>query len=158
MKTLVSLIFAATVPFAAMAADTSQASDPVAQWQDAHDTAFTASEVDLAAFEWIARPVVVFADSPNDPRFAQQMDLLAARAADLATRDVVIITDTDPAAASDIRRKLRPRGFMLVVMAKDGTVALRKPFPWDVREISRAIDKFPLRQQEIRDRRLDPSG
>ena len=34
-------------------------------------------------------------------------------------------------------------------MDKDGQVKLRKPFPWDVREISRAIDKFPLRRQEI---------
>jgi hypothetical protein len=41
---------------------------------------------------------------------------------------------------------------MLALLAKDGTVMLRKPFPWNVREISRSIDKLPLRQQEIRDR------
>ena len=46
---------------------------------------------------------------------------------------------------------LRPRGFGLVVMGKDGRVAQRKPTPWSVREISRAIDKLPLRQQELRD-------
>ena len=49
------------------------------------------------------------------------------------------------------RRKFRPRGFMLTLIGKDGEVELRKPFPWDVREISRSIDKMPLRQQEIRD-------
>jgi hypothetical protein len=37
-----------------------------------------------------------------------------------------------------------------VIMGKDGEVELRKPRPWDVREISRTIDKMPLRQQEIR--------
>ena len=32
---------------------------------------------------------------------------------------------------------------------KDGQVKQRRPLPWDVREISRAIDKLPLRRQEI---------
>ena len=42
---------------------------------------------------------------------------------------------------------------MLALIDKDGGVKLRKPFPWDVREITRSIDKMPLRQQELRDRR-----
>ena len=70
----------------------------------------------------------------------------------MALRDVIIITDTDPAERNRIcARKLRPRGFMLVLIGKDGGVKLRKPFPWDVRELSRQIDKMPIRQQEIRD-------
>ncbi|MCE8468096.1 DUF4174 domain-containing protein, partial [Rhodovulum sulfidophilum] len=32
-------------------------------------------------------------------------------------------------------------------------IKFRKPMPWNVREISRSIDKIPLRQQEVRDRR-----
>jgi len=122
------------------------------RWQEDRTVVFDAAEIDLAAFQWLARAVVVFADTPNDPRFVQQMELLAALPGELAKRDVVVITDTDPKALSDIRKKLRPRGFMLVLMAKDGTVNLRKPFPWDVRELSRAIDKMPLRQQEMRER------
>jgi len=35
-------------------------------------------------------------------------------------------------------------------MDKDGSVALRKPSPWSVREISRAIDKMPSRREEMR--------
>jgi hypothetical protein len=35
-------------------------------------------------------------------------------------------------------------------MDKDGEVELRKPAPWDVREITRTIDKMPSRQQELR--------
>ena len=71
---------------------------------------------------------------------------------EMVERDVVLITDTDPAAKSAIRLKLRPRGFMLALVGKDGRVNLRKPRPWDVRELSRSIDKMPLRRQEIRDR------
>jgi len=42
-----------------------------------------------------------------------------------------------------------------VLIGKDGGVKLRKPFPWSVRELSRSIDKMPMRQQELRDRRDD---
>jgi hypothetical protein len=78
------------------------------------------------------------------------MRLIAADMGSLALRDVIVITDTDPAARSALRRELRPRGFNLVLIDKDGRVNLRKAEPWDVREISRQIDKMPLRQEEIR--------
>ncbi|MEM6407263.1 MAG: DUF4174 domain-containing protein [Pseudomonadota bacterium] len=112
-------------------------------------------EANLGDFLWEKRPIVVFADTPRDPAFIRQLELLADRPEALSARDVVILTDTDPNALSELREKLRPRGFMLVLIGKDGGVKLRKPFPWDVRELSRAIDKMPLRQQEIRDRRSD---
>lgn len=116
------------------------------------------TDVNLSQFLWQKRPIVVFADSPNDPRFVQQMEYLTARSVDLAARDVVVLTDTDPAAAGPLRSELHPRGFMLVLIVKDGTIYLRKPAPWDVREISRTIDKLPMRQQEIRERRDGPGA
>ncbi len=117
-----------------------------------------AIETNLSDFLWQKRPVIVFADSPNDPAFVEQMELLTARLDALAERDVVLITDTDPDARSEIRLKLRPRGFMLALLGKDGQVKLRKPLPWDVRELSRVIDKMPMRQREIRDGRLGSGG
>jgi hypothetical protein len=110
-----------------------------------------AADVSLADFKWVNRVVVVFADSPLDPSFRSQMDLLAERPDVLTERDIVVITDTDPDILSTVRKTLRPRGFALVVVDKDGTVMLRKPDPWDLRELSHAIDKTPLRQQEIQD-------
>ena len=103
----------------------------------------------LEEFQWIARPIVVFADTPADPRFIEQMELLTERQDALLERDVVIIFDTDPDARSEIRTALRPRGFSVVVVAKDGTIGLRRPAPRDVREIVRAIDNFQLRQEEL---------
>jgi len=112
-----------------------------------------ASEVDLEDFLWLNRPLVVLADTDRDPRFVEQMALIEERASELVERDVVVITDTDPANVSSVRKQLRPRGFMLALIGKDGITYFRKPFPWDVREISASIDKMPMRQQEIRDRR-----
>lgn len=112
-----------------------------------------AGELELSEFLWLARPLVVFADGPNDPRFIQQMAYIEARPEELLERDVVVIIDTDPVPMSPIRKALRPRGFDLVLIGKDGNRYLRKPSPWDVREISRSIDKMPMRQQEMRDQR-----
>ncbi|MGB0903178.1 DUF4174 domain-containing protein [Halocynthiibacter sp.] len=136
-------IFAGGVP----AVVSAQADDSIGlQMRDASDV--TGDE-----FLWQARLIVVFADSPLDPRFADQIAKLEAGAETLLDRDVVVITDTDPGMASELRENLRPRGFMMVLIGKDGVIRLRKPFAWDVREISRSIDKIPLRQQEVRDRR-----
>ena len=110
-----------------------------------------AAEISLSDFLWIHRPIIVLADSPDDPRFIKQMSLLRADLSELAERNAIILTDTDPSLKTALREQLRPRGFMLVLIGKDGGVKLRKPFPWNVREISRVIDKMPMRRQEIND-------
>lgn len=113
-------------------------------------TPLNASDVSLADFLWLKRPIVIFADTPADPRFQQQLAFLLERPEELLARDIVLIIDSDPTAGSEIRKKLRPRGFMLTLIGKDGGVKLRKPFAWNVREITHAIDKWPLRKEELR--------
>jgi hypothetical protein len=107
----------------------------------------------LADLLWIARPVVVFADTPNDPRFAQQLLMLEERADELADRGVIVLTDTDPAADGPLRMELRPRGFGLVLVDKDGTVVQRRPAPTTARELINMIDRLPSRRQETGSRR-----
>jgi hypothetical protein len=126
--------------------------------ETAENTVFLqAGEAELNQFVWKKRPLVVFADSESDPRFTEQMELLMAAIPELEARDVVVLTDTDPSARSPLRLKLRPRGFMLAIIGKDGGVKLRKPFPWDVREISRSIDKMPMRKRELREKKREAS-
>lgn len=146
-----ALLTAASGAFATDVAEGAAGRMVVDTWQEDPTQVFDSERISLDDFQWIARPIVVFADTEADPRFIEQMELLTAQLDELAERDVVIITDTDPSARSDIRRQLRPRGFMLALLGKDGGVKLRKPSPWSVRELSRSIDKMPLRQQEIRD-------
>ncbi|MEM6305787.1 MAG: DUF4174 domain-containing protein [Pseudomonadota bacterium] len=150
MKPIIPLVIAAL--FATSAGAQSAESDQM------QELFVTAGSVDLNEYRWKNRPVVVFADSDQDPAFIEQIELLQARADDLLERDVVVLTDTDPAARSALRLKMRPRGFMLVLVGKDGGIKLRKPFPWDVREISRSIDKMPMRQREIREAKEAESG
>lgn len=165
LRTLSALVFAGLIaaPGTAYAQDVAVTVAPedtatdlsplgvVDRWRADPTTVFPAIDINLDELRFIARPVVVMADSPADPLFIEQMDLLVARLDELRIRDVILITDTDPAARSAVRQELRPRGFALVLIGKDGRVAQRKPAPWSVRELTRAIDKMPLRQQEIRE-------
>lgn len=142
IKSCAVALITLAVPMGSIAAETDDGPEQII---------LPASEITLSEFLWLKRPLIVFADSAADPAYQQQMEFITDRLAALAERDVVVITDTDPATLSELRRKLRPRGFMLVLIGKDGEIKLRKPRPWSVRELSRSIDKMPMRQQEIRD-------
>lgn len=147
MKYILSLVFAAFIAASAASQTAPETADvPVI---------VNGASVNLDEFLWLKRPLVIFAETPNDPRFIEQMEIIAERLSVLEDRDVVVITDTDPTEQSDLRRRLRPRGFMIVLVGKDGVIQLRKPVPWQVREITRIIDSLPERRQELRDR---PSG
>lgn len=156
INSIAACLMALSGAIGSAAAQDADTSEPVLtvpeRWEAEPETVFDASEIDLSELQFIARPLVVFADSPADPNFAQQMDLILARMEGLVERDVIVIADTDPAANSDPRQTLRPRGFAIVLIGKDGRVAQRKPTPLDVRDLERSIDKMPLRQQELRER------
>jgi Domain of unknown function (DUF4174) len=137
MKPLYALVLATFLPLAL------SAQEPFAP--------LTATEIKLADQLYQTRSVVVFADSPNDPSYVRQMELLAKAYPDLELRDVVVVIDTDPAAKSEWRLKLRPRGFSMVLLDKDLKPVIRKPIPWDVREITHTIDKLPSRLQELQE-------
>lgn len=108
----------------------------------------TAQDDPLAEYLWVARPVIVFADSPRDPRVVEQIAAFEQAERDLADRDIIVIIDTD--ADSALRDRFHPRDFQLVLIGKDGEVKYRKPDPVPVRELTRVIDRTPLRQDELR--------
>lgn len=147
MKTILSLVLTTFIATTAGAQNSETA--------PAFGSIVAADTVNLNDFLWLKRPLVIFADTPADPRFVEQMAYITDRLDVLTSLDVVVITDTDPAARSALRQKLRPRGFGLVLIGKDGVIYLRKPAPWHVREIIRTIDKLPMRQQELRERPAD---
>ena len=77
----------------------------------------------LDELRWVARPLVVFADTPDDPRFEQQAACSTSRIASAGERDVVVLTDAAPDAPGPLRQRLRPRGFGVVLIDVDGTGA-----------------------------------
>lgn len=108
---------------------------------------------DLDDLKWVARPLVVFTDTADDPKFVQQLAWLDAQPEPLAERLVVVLTDSDPAANGPLRQRLRPRGFGVVLIDTDGQIAHRRPLPVTVRELTNMIDRMPSRRQESGSRR-----
>ena len=149
MKQLRPLFALMALLWAAPLVAAQEAPDLLTRWAEEPRAAYPVGEAELDDFEFVARPIVVFADGPSDPQFQRQMAFLAERIDDLAVRDVIVLIDTDPEARGPIRRSLRPRGFAVVLIGKDGRLAQRKPAPFTGRELIRAIDKLPLRQPEI---------
>lgn len=135
-------------PFAAPDGSVGAPYPPTGGAEIAPPVAAPSTQPELADLRWTARPVVVFADSENDPRFRQQMEMLELYAEDLVARDVVILVDTNSDELTPLRKELRPRDFTLVLIDKDGTVVQRRPTPTTVRELSHTIDRLPSRRQE----------
>jgi hypothetical protein len=162
MKQVLTIAFAAFLTGASGMAGFAQATDGSALPAAEPETGplglpiFDAADVVLADFVWTNRLVVVFADTPNDPSFGRQIEFILEREQAMIDRDVVLITDADPAARTEARRNLRPRGFMLAIIDKDGEVKQRRPSPRDGREIMQTIDKFPSRRDEFLEQ--NPSG
>ncbi|MFN4101248.1 MAG: DUF4174 domain-containing protein [Pararhodobacter sp.] len=115
-----------------------------------------AADVDPNSFLWELRILAVMADTPEDPAFIRQMRDIELSAGDLALRDVVVLVDSDRTSGSPLRQRLRPRGFMLAVIDKDGEIKQRRPAPRSIRELTAIIDRFPLVRQEALERR--PAG
>ena len=126
------------------------AGETLAAWQANPSRIFSTSDVDLSDMVWVARPLIIFTNSPLDPTFKEQMALLQEGLDMILERYVIIVVDTNPKLKTALRKNLRPKGFVWVLIGKDGSVKLRKPFAWNMREISRVIDKMPMRQQEIK--------
>ena len=82
-------------------------------WRSDPTHIFDAKEVELSDVIWAARPWVVFADSPLDPTFTQQMALLQAEIAVLQERDVMIVVDTDPESPVQPAQNLAPKRLQL---------------------------------------------
>ncbi len=146
MRRTLAIVFSVFLPLCALAADSALLEE---------DGVFRpAGDTELSSFHWEKRLIVVFADTPNDPRYRQQLDMLRAEEDMLVDRDMLVLTDTDPSERTPARMQLRPREFQVVLIDKDGGIKLRKPLPRSVREITRIIDKTPLRRQEVEDRRI----
>ncbi|HEV8034188.1 MAG TPA: hypothetical protein VGP75_05115, partial [Yoonia sp.] len=74
MKILINIALVALLAFPAMAEEKTV----LERWQEDPTQVFDAADINLDDLAWVLRPLVVFADTPNDPRFQQQMDRLLA--------------------------------------------------------------------------------
>lgn len=119
-----------------------------------------AGQPPLAAWQWSARILLVFAPPGNSAALQSQRRLLANDSAS-AERDLLrveVLGDqvaAFPAAselpdAEALRRHYRvePHDFEVLLIGKDGGVKLRQSAPVEACELYRLIDGMPMRRRE----------
>jgi hypothetical protein len=119
--------------------------------------------VTLSELRNIARPLLIFAPSPDDPQLQIQLRRLHDNAPALSARNIVVIAIpynspsptsaqlTDTAAQSARRRfNIAPTDFSVILIGKDGGEKLRATEPLTLDKLRDTIDAMPMRQQEMR--------
>jgi hypothetical protein len=119
--------------------------------------------MDLKQYQWKNRLLLVFAPSPEDEQYQEQLELLS-NDDELAERDLVLfhIFESDSGFAGETRLseedvtklqeqfKVEPKDFTVVLLGKDGTEKERWKRAVEASELFSLVDEMPMRQAEMR--------
>jgi hypothetical protein len=119
--------------------------------------------MDLKQYQWKNRLLVVFAPSPEDAHYQEQLEQLSNND-ELLERDLIAfhVFDGDSGFAGEVRLseedvvqlqekfKVETRAFTLVLIGKDGTEKQRWDRAIQGENLFALIDEMPMRQQEMR--------
>ena len=109
--------------------------------EDALEITYVETDTDIKDLIWEKLPVLVFSNSHLDPNLKQQIKMFGSDPNALSSRDVRVFVDDKPEPNSKLRKRFRPKGFLIILIGKDGQIKLRKNSPWSARELTRIIDK-----------------
>ncbi len=110
----------------------------------------------LAAMRGDHRVVLVFAPSMSDASLQTQRDIMTRFAAGALDRDLrlvqvagnAVVGSHDDAARLRRRYNVAPDHFRVLLIGKDGNVALRQDAPLTAASLEAAIDAMPMRRAE----------
>ncbi len=120
--------------------------------------------LDLSAYKWENRIILVFPDLPDESTRKQQTEDLLANNKDLEDRDLIIFHILNDHMATslisgerftlkyDLHKQfnIEHGSFRLLLIGKDGTVKLNSDSRIEPRQIFNLIDSMPMRQAEMR--------
>lgn len=130
------------------------------------DTSAYGNEADaMKKYLWKIRPLVLFAPSPDSPVYRSVRNALSTSSGKISNRHMVIIevfednmvqTNGKPdsqldAAALRQRFSVEKGDLTVVLLGKDGGVKLRQSGRLHLDDIFSAIDRMPMRRQEMKE-------
>ncbi|WP_339107022.1 hypothetical protein [Thioclava sp. GXIMD4216] len=89
------------------------------------------------------RPVIVLADTPDDPAYQVQMANLRSASKDLSARDIVVLSDTAASDSGDGGANGgldRTGGFRIIVMGRNGAIRLNQTSPLGADQLIASFD------------------
>ena len=119
---------------------------------------------------WKDRVILLFASSPQQPHFQEQLGILTKEAEEVTARELVLYTifperGQQPGGGALSFTQARGlfhtygitpgAGFAFLLIGKDGTEKLRKKEPVSAQELFSLIDSMPMRQAEMRRKRRE---
>ena len=122
--------------------------------------------VDLTAYQWKNRLLILFAPSEDAPIYQSFKELLQRRTQEILDRDLLIfhVLETGEGGLAHLplnkgqvlflrkRFSILPGQLIVILIGKDGEVKLRGELPLGLSEIFSVIDAMPMRQREMRER------
>ena len=122
--------------------------------------------VDLKAYQWKNRLLILFAPSEDDPVYQSFKEQLERRNQEVQERDLLIfhVPETGEGRVAHLplnkdqvvflrkRFSILPGQLIVILIGKDGEVKLRGELPLELSEIFSVIDAMPMRRREIRER------
>ena len=120
------------------------------------------AQVDLKKYQWEKRLILLFAPSPQEQAYREQVAVLEGSSGGLLERDLLIahLFETGSGQLGDdmlsenkaasLRSEYEVGGeFTLILIGKDGTVKRRSQEVVPVEELFAQIDSMPMRQREM---------
>ncbi|MDG1155176.1 MAG: DUF4174 domain-containing protein, partial [Paracoccaceae bacterium] len=90
---------------------------------------YVETNTDIKDLIWEKRPMLVFSNSHLDPNLKEQIKMFVSDPNALSSRDVRVFIDDKPEPNSKLRKRFRPKGFLIILIGKDGQIKLRKNSP-----------------------------
>lgn len=87
--------------------------------------------------EW---PLIVFADTPLDDLYVQQLNELRTAREEFLEQRIILYFDDDPVANSSLRAQFEPEGFLFVLIGKDGEIKLQQSSPVSNAQLFAVVD------------------
>lgn len=113
----------------------------------------------MEQFRWKHRPLLIFAPSPDDERYRDQIEKFQGRSREIEDREMVLLHIFEQDGNGEETQALRDRygvrngEFLVVLVGKDGGTKLDASEPLNPAEVFDLIDAMPMRRKEIQNRR-----
>jgi hypothetical protein len=111
------------------------------------------ADADLASYKWKNRVLVILAPSDSDPKLKEQRASAAASAAGFSERDLIVVTEIGVEGPIHRKYGFRQGDFQVLLIGKDGHSTLQWPKPVSSEVVFSAIDRMPMRRDEISKRK-----
>jgi hypothetical protein len=122
-------------------------------WAISSMTAF--ADPDLPSYRWKNRVLVILAPSDKDQKLEEQRASASASAAGFSERDLIVVTEIGVEGPIHRKYGIRESDFQVLLIGKDGRSTLQWPKPVSSEVIFSAIDRMPMRREEMSKRKSE---